>query len=62
MDETKITDNNSDESDFGQTGVPESDSSSQSQNLDDLSNDNEKKQLEELLRGYVGDIPEEDEE
>jgi hypothetical protein len=63
MDENKIPHNNdSDESDFDQTSVPESDSSFQSHSQDDLSNTNERKMLEDLLRWYVGDITDEDEE
>jgi hypothetical protein len=61
MDDTKIPGENiSDGQDFDETSVPEPDSGSQSQRQDDLSDTDNKKKLEELLRGYVGDIPDKD--
>jgi hypothetical protein len=63
MNETQIPSNNdSDDSDLDETIVPKLDSGSQSQHLDDFSDTDEKKKLEELLRGYVGDIRDKDKE
>jgi hypothetical protein len=61
MDETQIpSSNDSDDSDLDETNVPKPDSGSQSQHLDDFSDTDEKKKLEEFLRKYVGDYPDED--